>query len=109
MSWEDDLQLREMVEPHWFRVEAENSYEDGARLVVEQIPVLKHTPKGAWVHGRRGERRLVLREYLYRGRAFAAPTRHQALEDFRLRKRFQIARLQAELNWAKRQLELLDE
>lgn len=122
MIQNDDIALREALEPHWFRIEArhwsvadewgDHSY-TSSEVIVRQISVLKHTPKGAWLGAKPGEfgmpKKLVLREYQHRGRAFAAPTLEQAKEDFRKRKQFRIDRLQAQINRAEREIALLDE
>ena len=117
---QDDLALRECLEPVWFRVEARHHATvndwgdvDGhyADLKIIEITVLKHTPKGAWIGARPGEfgmaKKLVLREYTHRARAFAAPTLDQAKEDFRKRKLYRIARLQAQIHQAEREIQLL--
>lgn len=117
----DELELRTFTEPHWFRVEArhwsvadewgEHSY-TSADLVVRRILVLRHTPKGAWLGpgpGQMGEpKRLVMRDYFHRGRAYAAPTLAQAREDFRKRKQYRISCLQHQINIAQREIDLLD-
>lgn len=120
MSDQDDIALRECLEPVWFRVEAQHwanvddwgyvSSRHSALKIIE-IPVLKHTPKGAWIGARPGEigmaKKLVLREYQHRARAYAAPTLDQAKEDFRKRKLYRIACLQAEIQRAEREIQLL--
>lgn len=103
MKADDDLELREFLEPHWYRVVAEDDHGGGARLVCYRLTVMKHTPRGVLL--KIGKR--VARDYAHRGRAYAAPTLAQAEEDFRLRKLFQIRRLKSELGWAEQQLALL--
>lgn len=103
----DDLELRTALEPCWFRVEADHYDYGCSRLAVIDIPVIKHTPRGAWVM-RKGQKFLVLRDYTHRGRAYAAPSIVQAMEDFRHRKQFQISRLKQELRGAESELALLE-
>jgi hypothetical protein len=109
----DDIALLEFTEPHWFRVEAEHD-EYQSRLVVIPIPILKYTPKGVWVSYRarysfKSGKRLILRNYVHRGRAYAAPTEKQARDDFRKRKEFQIRMLKAELANAQKCFDLVNE
>ena len=114
----DDLALRECLEMSWFRVEARSwavfdewgdaSDDSYSELVYRRIPVVKHTPKGAWLRTGSRDKRLVLREYQHRARAFAAPTLEQAKEDFRLRKQYHIACLKGRIARAEADLKLLD-
>jgi hypothetical protein len=101
MRDEDDLELRAVLEPHWFRVEASRE-----QLRVSRFSVVRHTPKGAWLKGYFGEK-FVLRNVEHRGRLFAAPTHKQAEEDFRLRKLFRIRMLEVQLDRTQRDLDLL--
>lgn len=100
---DDELDLRELLEPHWFRIHARWWEGGSAELICETVQILKHTPKGVRVYGGK----LVLRDYVHRGRAYAAPTVEQAEEDFRKRKLWQIGRLKSKLNQAEAELALL--
>lgn len=107
----DAVQLREFTEPHWFRVEG-RTWGDGdggcyAELIVKEILVSKHTPKGAWLNQGFSSKRFVLRDYVHRARAYAAPTLEQAKEDFRKRKLYQISCLQLRIDQVRRQLDLV--
>lgn len=112
----DDLALKEMLEPHWFRIEARHysvadDYGDhsytSSELIVIEIPVIKHTPKGAWLMISPSRKKFVLRDYQHRGRAYAAPALAQAKEDFRKRKQFYINCLQSQINRAQREIDML--
>lgn len=97
---DDDRELLEAIEPHWFRIE---EHEDG--LTCRRVRILKHTPKGARIENGR----LILRDYIHRGRAYAAPTLAQAQKNFRLRKEYQISRLQRSMSIAQAALDMLEE
>ena len=113
---QDDIALRECLEPHWFRVEARHyshadEYGDhsytSSELKIELIKVVRHTPKGAWLLQGFSNKRFVLRDYQHRARAYAAPTLEMAKEDFRKRKQYRIDRLQAQIHRAEREIALL--
>lgn len=113
MSKDEDVQVREFTETHWFRVTVQtygytNEYGDVCgsydRVHVDELKVEKHTPKGAFLQTGFGARKFVRRDYVHRGRAFAAPTLEQAKEDFVKRKAFQIGCLQDKINRAERQI-----
>lgn len=109
----DDLALLEMKEPYWFRVEAPYYEMHDKALLMIRVPIIKYTPKGVWVTAtsRRFDsaKKLVLRKYQHRGRAYAASTPEQAAEDFRMRKQFQIRRLQSQIQSAQADLDLLSD
>jgi len=69
------------------------------RLLVRlrEYPVQKRTPKGAWIDLGLGDRRFVL---LTARKRFACPTKKEAAESFRERKRVQINILKAQLRRA---------
>lgn len=68
-------------------------------------PVVKHTPKGTWIEHCFG------RKFVLRGarRKYAHPTKEEALESFRARKRSQIRILRNKLERAERALRIADE
>jgi hypothetical protein len=106
MKPDPELELREFLEPNWFRIYARwtgDEYTSRAELICETVRVLKHTPKGV----RLTNGKLVLRDYVHRGRAHAAPTISQAEEDFVRRKTWQIKRLRAKIYQAETELALL--
>lgn len=66
-----------------------------------ELRVLRHTPKGVWVEGRGNRPRFVLRDAHKR---YACPTREDALESFRARKRRQAGILRAQAKNAEQAL-----
>lgn len=83
------------------------------KLHLEQFEILKRTPKGAWIRrykfklfGSSKNKRFVL---LTARKKFACPTKDEALESFKARKRRQIEILEHRLKKAKLALELAEE
>ena len=103
MPQEDELVLRGFLEPCWYRIEIG----DG-QIIVRRYPVIKHTPKGAWLTVG-FSKKFMPRERKYRAAAFAAPTVEQAEEDYRQRKAFHILMLEGRLRQAKIALEALSD
>ena len=110
-----DLDIREALEPTWFRVEARHyvstdEYGDivggSSNLQLIEYRVIRHTPRGAWLDNA-GSSKFVLRDMQHRARAFAAPTIEQAKADFKLRKQYRIKKLEAQIHRAKVEISLL--
>lgn len=78
----------------------------GRRLEVKctEYPIVKRTPKGAWIDCY-GTQRFVL---LTARKQFACETREAAAESFRRRKQCQIKLLSERINDAKEALKLID-
>lgn len=106
------------AETRWFRCEVkwyatvnEHGDTDGtySRVRVKSYKVKKYTPKGAWLITGFAEARgkFVLRDMQHRARAFAAPTKEQAVLDFMLRKKYHIGRLQLQINRAEQEMALV--
>ena len=80
---------------------------EGVELYIEEWTEIKKTPKGAWVqrfymgHGI-GKKRFVLDGL---GRRLCHQTKEQAWESFKLRKKWQASRAQAQLDRAKYAIE----
>lgn len=72
-------------------------------LHLETFEVLKYTQRGVWLDYYGGGKKFVLNEARKR---FACPTKEEALESFRARKKRQIKILKAQLHSACRALEL---
>ena len=79
---------------------------DGVRIpYMYEYPVIKTTPCGAWIELALGERRFV--NFQARKR-YACPTKADAIESFRARKRRQMAILTAQLKDAQRCLDAVE-
>jgi len=95
-------------EVHWYATVNEHGDTDGSysHVRVKSYEVKKHTPKGAWlIYGfRDGKGKFVLRDMQHRARAFAAPTKEQAVRDFMLRKKYHIGRLQLQIIRAEKEM-----
>lgn len=81
--------------------------EEGVELYIEEYVEIKKTPKGAWVRraysgGTVGKKRFVLDGS---GRRLCHQTKEQAWESFKLRKKWQASRAQAQLDRAKYAIE----
>ena len=80
-------------------------WESGISLTLYSYPVTKQTPCGVWLellYG--GGKRFVLTSARKR---FACPTKEEALESFKARKRRQVRILRARLDEAERALTLM--
>jgi hypothetical protein len=104
-----------MTEHFWFRYEDVryaapvdewgDSYGIGhLEVKLRKFPVLKHTPKGAWINGWRG-RRFVLRDARKR---YACPTLEEAKESFIARKKRQAGIYRARLRDAEEAIKLIE-
>lgn len=106
-----------MTGDHWFRVEdrlvsgggfdVHGDYQPGSSrvtVVVVKFPVVKYTPKGAWLRVG-GERRFVLREVR---RRFAAPTMELATESFIARKKKQASIYETRVKHARRAIQMAE-
>lgn len=74
------------------------------RLWLYRLPVLKLTPKGAWIETQYGRRRFVLRGALKR---YACPTVKEAAASYHARKRAQIRIYSARIRAAERGIDRL--
>lgn len=74
----------------------------GVSVYLTEFTLVKKTPKGAWIESF-GLKRFVRDEA---HKQFACPTKEQALESFRARKKRQIKILTKQLELAKRALEI---
>lgn len=97
-------------ETHWFRVDARRiahfDGDDGSPVgysytsSLKMYEVLKHTPKGVWLHtpfennGVHGPKKFVRRDTRKR---WACPTKMEALESFLQRKRRRVSILMAQI------------
>lgn len=84
---------------YWYRID--KIYEDGHALI-EHCRVLRYTPKGVWVDTW-GGKKFILASARKR---YACPTKDEALESFRARKRRQVALLAAQHDRAVEQQKL---
>ena len=98
------------METHWYRVNARRiaHFDDDGDFVhsysyvaqIREYEVLKHTPKGVWLHcpfednGVHGSRKFVRRDSRKR---WACPTKAEALESFLQRKRRRVEILTAQI------------
>lgn len=84
----------------WYRYE-ECRHTDGVRVTLREYPVLRKTPKGVWLDTGFGGSRFVLRDAHKR---WACPTKDEAEESFKARKRRQIKILRRQLEDAHKAL-----
>lgn len=80
------------------------------KVELERYRVIKRTPKGAWIDcggwGLNSDKKLVLLDSKKR---FACPTKKEALESFKARKRRQIKIVKAQLKRAEEALSAAEE
>jgi hypothetical protein len=76
------------------------------KVVLREFPVIKFTPKGAWIEkwGPPGKQWIQFGTF----KKFACLTKEEALESFRARKRKQVKILQAQLKRAEEALRLAE-
>ena len=72
-------------------------------MVVHELPVIRLTPKGAWVEGLDYQPRWISNEW---NKRYATPTKEGAILSFKKRKERQIMLLKAQLSRAEYHLKL---
>lgn len=77
--------MNEAEQVFWFRYH-DTPTEDGMRVYLERLPLLRTTPKGVWLRNYVSDR-FVLNDARKR---FAYPTEKEALQSFIMRKKRQI-------------------
>jgi hypothetical protein len=80
----------------WYRYE-DSRTTNGIHVYLREFHVIKYTEKGAWIE-QYGQERFVLKDARKR---YACPSKEEALESFRARKKRQILILTSQLERAK--------
>ncbi len=83
----------------------ESSFPPTVKLTVIKIPLIKRTPKGAWIGYTEGSKKFVL---LTANKRYALPTMEEAKESFLARKKKQISIYESRVTHAKRAIALCE-